>query len=540
LKQQLAHRYAGVVARRRSTCILFILVTTTLGLAVGPTRAGLPFQADPVVEAKIDSLVRTAVDHAFAGRLDEGLRTIDLAHQIAPRDPRIGLTRFRLLRENYPTGMFEKERARAGEPALLDQLDHTIAICDSTLELDEDNAAAYLYRGWAYMNKAQTHLIARRMRAAAGASRRAKSDLDTFYEYRPEGDPDAATVLGAYLYYADTLPGFFKFLRWLIRVPGGDRERGLELVRDGAAGDGYTSQDARLILAVTYFLFDGNLEDGRRMLLDAAKQYPRHPWVVVYSCALAFLYPGMTGRAIVSETAVLDGWDVTTRGWGEPTRYRMIWSRSRLYRQFGRYDDALADMNQVVEDSPPLPHWVRASTHLMAIELAGNLGRAGDVERLCGSVPDDEAYESVLESVEKACGRVSGEREADVFAELGKVRTVLYSGYVERAARLLERVTDKYGGNIRSRFLEAEVARERGLYFDALDAYADVEAMAKEAGNVPMRTDALVRMGEIYLNLHDYKRAAQSYEKAKKIEPNETMFANIIQARLRYIDRRTD
>lgn len=529
-----------MVTRRRATCILFLLVTTFSGFTAGPTRAGLPVQADPVVEAKIDSLVRAAVEHAFAGRLDEGLRTVDLAQEVAPRDPRIGLTRFRLLRENYPTGMFEKERARAGEPALLDQLEHTIAICDSTLELDEDDATAFLYRGWAYMNKAQTHLIARRMRAAAGASRRAKSDLDTFYEYHPQGDPDAATVLGAYLYYADTLPGFFKFLRWLVRVPGGDRERGLELVRDGAAGDGYTSQDAKLILAVTYFLFDGNLEDGRRMLAEAAKQYPRHPWVVVYSSALAFLYPGMTGRAIVSESAALDGWNDTIRGWGEPTRYRMIWSRSRLYRQLGRYDDALADMDQIVEDSPPLPHWVRASTHLMAIELTGNLGRAGDLERLCESVPDEDAYKSVLESVEKACGNVSGEREAEVFAELGKVRTVLYSGYVEKAARLLERTTDKYGDNIHSRYLEAEVARERGLYFDALDAYADVEAQAKKAGMIPMRTEALVRMGEIYLNLRDYERAAQSYEKAKKIEPSETMFANIIQARLRYIDRHTD
>ncbi len=202
-------------------------VLALLLFAAVPAAAGLPVQPDPAVEARLDSLVRAAVNHAYDGRLDLGLETVDLAQELAPRDPRIGLTRFRLLRENYPIGVFEKERAQRQEGALLHELDHTIAMCDSMLELDENDAAAYLYRGWANINKAQTLLIARHMRAAAGSSRHGKSDFDKFYELRPEGDPDAATVFGSFLFFADTLPGFFKFIRWLVRVPGGDRERGL-------------------------------------------------------------------------------------------------------------------------------------------------------------------------------------------------------------------------------------------------------------------------------------------------------------------------
>ncbi|MCK4776222.1 MAG: hypothetical protein KAT30_15615, partial [Candidatus Krumholzibacteria bacterium] len=78
-----------------------------LALTAPHVIAGLPVQPDPAVEARVDSLVRVAVDFAFAGRLDLGLSTVDLAEEIAPRDPRIGLTRYRLLRENYPTGMYE-------------------------------------------------------------------------------------------------------------------------------------------------------------------------------------------------------------------------------------------------------------------------------------------------------------------------------------------------------------------------------------------------------------------------------------------------
>ena len=109
-----------------------------LALTASRVTAGLPVQSDPVLEARVDSLMRAAVDHVYAGRLDLGLRTVDLAEEIAPRDPRVALTRYRLLRENYPTGMYEKSRAQKQAPPLLAELEHAIAICDSMLEIDED------------------------------------------------------------------------------------------------------------------------------------------------------------------------------------------------------------------------------------------------------------------------------------------------------------------------------------------------------------------------------------------------------------------
>jgi tetratricopeptide (TPR) repeat protein len=513
---------------------------SVLALCTVAAEAGLPVQPDPGVEAKVDSLVRAAVDHAFAGRLDLGLQTVDLAEEVAPRDPRVGLTRFRLLRENYPVSVFEKERAREQEPALIRELEQCIAICDSMLEVDETNAAAYLYRGWAYINKAQTQLIARRLRAAAGSSRHGKSDFDRFYKYHPEGDPDAATVLGAFLFYADTLPGFFKFIRWLIRVPGGDRERGLALLREGAAGRGYTYPDAVMVLGVTYYLFDGNLEDASSILRDAVERYPRHPWIVEYTCSMSYLFPEFTGRAVAYESAVLDGWNETTRGWDEAVRYRLMWSLGRQYQQLGDFDAALEKMSEIVIDSPTAPSAIAPKTQLSAIELAGNLGREHDVRWLCERIPDEKRYRDREKSFAAACGSVAEWEQARAYAALGPARMALYSGNVEDAVELIQESVTTFGSTTDTRYLEAEVARQSGRWEEAAVLYAGVAADASETGRRALRVQSLIRLGEIHIRFGDYEAAKDAYESAKDAEPGTTMLSNFIRGRIRYIEREKD
>jgi hypothetical protein len=48
--------------------------------------------------------------------------------------------------------------------------------------------------------------------------------------------PDLDFGLGLYDYYADTLPRFFKVVAFLLRIPGGDRERGLAAIARVARG----------------------------------------------------------------------------------------------------------------------------------------------------------------------------------------------------------------------------------------------------------------------------------------------------------------
>jgi tetratricopeptide (TPR) repeat protein len=516
-----------------------------------PARAGLPVQADPVLEARIDSLVRAAVEHAYNGRLDLGFETVDMAEKVAANDPRIGLTRYRLLRENYPVSVYQKERARRQAPAMFAALDKTIACCDSLLVLDETNVAAYLYRGWAWINKAQTHLIARQMRATAGAARKGNDDFEKFYMYQPAGDPDADTVWGSYLYFADTLPGFFKFIRWVIRVPGGDRGKGLELMRSGAAGKGYSSRDAIMILAVTYYLFDGNLEEARPMLVDAVGRHPRYPWLVEYTSSMSFVEPVL---ADVSKTAVsemLEGWGTATVGWDDAVNCRMEWRQARLLDQLGEYDRSLVYMAAIVDENPSRAPWLLPIVRTAAMETAGRLGESGNVERWCAEQPDTRNKARDRGDVRRGqkepdCPPVSEGQEIDAFIALGRVRTALYTGQPEDAAVLLSRAITSFGENLHSRFLQGELARSSGDFDEALVIFEALEKSAQKVyesspvGNTwvrDLRVQTLIQTGEIYIKRREYNRAKDFYEKAGDTEPDITLYANVIRGRLSYLER---
>jgi len=501
-------------------------------------RAGVPVQADSSLEARVGSLIRASVDEAYAGRLDRALQVLDEAQALAPRDPRIGVARYARFFENFPFGVFEKERARAQAAPLVSELTRVIGICDSILSVDENNKAAFLYRGWAYLNRSQTYVIMRNTRPAIGDARRGKSDLDKFYALHGQADPDAATLLGGYLYFADTLPGFFKFLGWLIGVPGGDREKGLGLLEEGATGNGLAHKDAGIVLAVTRLVFDGDIERAAVFIDERVREYPLHPWGVEYYCLLAFFYPERTAAAIEAINRALDGWGDTVRGWEEPAHLRLLWMRARLYRQAGRYDDALADLDRIMESTSPWPHYVPPSAHVAAIEIEGELGRWDAQERWCARIPkEDERYDERRDELSRACARTKDSTAAAVFVELGRVREMLYRGDLAEAERLLVQAETAHGSNAGTNYLRGELARQSGRNEDALESFERAAAMAEKAGSKGLRLQALLGLGEIYLSRGDFSSAKRRYQKAEEIEPENTTLGAAIRARLRHIER---
>jgi Tfp pilus assembly protein PilF len=64
---------------------------------------------------------------------------------------------------------------------------------------------------------------------AARAGMKMREDMLALREMDP-GNADALFGLGLYDYYADVLSPFAKVLRFVARIPGGDRRRGLELI----------------------------------------------------------------------------------------------------------------------------------------------------------------------------------------------------------------------------------------------------------------------------------------------------------------------
>ncbi|MBZ5535031.1 MAG: DUF3808 domain-containing protein, partial [Acidobacteriia bacterium] len=89
---------------------------------------------------------------------------------------------------------------------------------------------------------------------------------------------DALLGLGAYNYYVEEYGGIYKPLRFLIRLPAGDRRRGIQQLEEASQVDGFISTEAKFFL-VSIYLRDSQKRyaDAERMLHDLTEKYPNNP-----------------------------------------------------------------------------------------------------------------------------------------------------------------------------------------------------------------------------------------------------------------------
>ena len=194
-------------------------------------------------------------------------------------------------------------------------------------------------------------------------------------------------------------------------------------------------------------------------------------------------------------------------------------------------------MTAVAADAPAEPFWVAPRSHLSAISLAARLGRSHDAKWLCERVPDEERYQELSDGYKTACGWVADEGEAATFYAMGPVRTALYEGRVDEAARLLDEAIASGFRSVDARFMQAEVTRITGFESEAAEIYTAVALDAESAGRRTMQIQSLVRLGEIHIGRGEFDAARETYEKASEAASETTMFANYLRGRLRYIER---
>ncbi len=502
-----------------------------------PAQAAAPVQTDPAIEIRVDRLIRRSVEFIYEGQLDSAQAAVEAAAAIAPDDPRVGLFRFRMLRENYPDDLNEEERALRLAPLLLAPLDQTIAQCDSILELRQNDSAATLYRGWAHMMKAQTHAIAGQVWAAGSESRRGKNDLDRYLSNQP-GDPDAGVIVGGYLYFADILPGIVKFIKFFARVPGGNKDRGLELLATGARTQGtYTTTDAQIVLAVIYYLFEGRIEDAREAFSDLILRYPYNPRVVELYGSTALVFPELSMEAIAAQNRLLAVWGTRVRGWEEMYYYRLLWLRARLWNQVGEHEAARQDLERIVDASLVDPFWLTPRALIGLASLAANRGEPDLARSYAARVLSQSGWSRYHEQARRYEKAPVSRRQRELFADQAEIRQAIYGKEEDPAAtrRMIADARERYGADPRLSFLEAELDHEVGAIEAARSGYESIVATDMESAFESMRLMSYMRLGEIALAAGRYAEATRNYEQARKIESGYTLLGNVIRGRLIFI-----
>jgi hypothetical protein len=149
----------------------------------------------------------------------------------------------------------------------------TIVMCDQLIKANPNNKNAYFARGYARgMHAAFITLVDHSFVSAAKQGYASRSDSEQTLRIDPDY-ADAKMAMGIQQFAVASLP---RILRIMIGIAGvtGNKEKGLDLLREAAAHGVVTNVESRTALAL-FLRHDGRYPEALAVQSGLAQQYPR-------------------------------------------------------------------------------------------------------------------------------------------------------------------------------------------------------------------------------------------------------------------------
>jgi hypothetical protein len=225
-----------------------------------------------VVASPADREYRAALDLLYDGRWAEAQARLRDLEQSHPDDPvPIYLQALAL------AWTLEQQPESAALDRTLEQAaDRAWTAADMRLRADPDDARARFARGAASGVRSRYHLFRAHRAEAARTAAQMREDLLAARARDPE-DADVQFGLGLYDYYVDVLPRFARLLRFLSRLPGGDRARGLRAIEEAARASTLHAVEARVQLYEIHAFYEDDPEAAAADMEELALRYPGWP-----------------------------------------------------------------------------------------------------------------------------------------------------------------------------------------------------------------------------------------------------------------------
>jgi tetratricopeptide (TPR) repeat protein len=247
-------------------------------------------------------------------------------------------------------------------------------------EREPRRAEAWFYLAGAYAPLSQWRVLRKERLAAARDGKTIKNALERALELDPRLQ-DAYFGIGLYHYYADVAPAALKILRFLLLLPGGDREQGLrEMVRARDRGE-LMRGEADYQLHWIYVWYEEEPGPALALLRGLESKYPSNP---IFLQRVA----EMQHENFSDHAASAASWALLLEraGRGLVHAPAMAAARARVglaseLMELGDVRRALTLAQDVVRAAPDAPYGVLAHAHLLVGDAYARLGdrvRAAD------------------------------------------------------------------------------------------------------------------------------------------------------------------
>lgn len=138
-------------------------------------------------------------------------------------------------------------------------------------------AEAWFYLGGAVGARAQWRVLRGQTLSAARDGKWIKASLERALMFDPSLQ-DAYFGIGMYHYYAAVAPRAARMLRWLLLLPGGDREQGLQEMLRARSGGQLLRSEADYQLQQVYLWYEKQTPRALELATALANRHPHNPF----------------------------------------------------------------------------------------------------------------------------------------------------------------------------------------------------------------------------------------------------------------------
>ena len=368
-----------------------LLLLLTFLLPATPAAQAQSLHSDPL---NFDPTVRDAYNHFYILDYDGALDRFDAVLKAHPQEPMASAyvlmaTIFRELYHQdlldttyYAHDSFLTSKRNVPVPdatrrRIDDLTDTVVHLCDDRIKANSSDKNAFFARGYARgLHAAFITLVDHSYVAAARQGYAARSDSEQALKLDPEYT-DAKMAIGIQLFAVASLPRLVRMMVGIVGV-GGNKEKGLAMLRDCAAHGVVTAVESRTVLSL-FLRHDARYPEALAVQHGLATQFPNDYLFRIEEANLT-KDEGNGPGAIAVYKAVLA--DAARPGYFIDPRLQMAYF-GLADTQRGQNDIAGAAANYVLAaEQPKCSDWLRKRAQLNAGEMYDLLHQRDKAVRL--------------------------------------------------------------------------------------------------------------------------------------------------------------
>ncbi len=359
-------------------------------LAVSLFAAGLPCAAGEIASVaavlhtdplNLDPLVRKGYEQFYNLQYDDALRTFTVIAQQHPQEPIawdyvLMVTIFRELyhqdlldttyyaHDSFLASKRDVPVPQATRAQIEDLTNKVVSMADTRLKTDPQDKNALFARGFARgMHASFATLVDHSFTAAARQGYQARNDSEAVLKIDPQY-ADADMAIGIQQFAVASLPRFVRMMVGVMGV-GGNKEKGLELLRNAAAHGAITSVESRTVLSL-FLRHDARYGEALEVQQELARQYP-HDYLFELEVANLLKDSGQGLQAMAAYKHVIEL--AQKPGYFTDPRLQMAWfGLADTNRGYNNIQEAASGYMRAAMQ-PNCSDWLRKRAQLNAAEM---------------------------------------------------------------------------------------------------------------------------------------------------------------------------